>query len=80
MAAGLTYEKIFEQISHWHEHEIHDRIGEILGYDTWRLGSPYYKEGRPENEEIDLLITFPTQEDYEKCADAIAAVLKRTPE
>ena len=75
----MIYKKVFEKISHWHEHEIHDRISVILGYDTWELGSPYYKEGRSENEEIDLLIKFSCREDYEKCVATIVEILSKEP-
>ena len=74
------YRKVFEKISHWHEHEIHDHITGILGYDTWMLGSAIYVKGRQENEEIDLLIEFPCREDYEKCVAVIVAILEKQPE
>ncbi len=75
-----VYKKVFEKISHWHEHEIHDRISAILGIDTWKIAIPYYNANCKENEEIDLLINFPSREDYEKCVATIVEALSLKPE
>lgn len=70
----MTYPKVINRISHWHEHEIHDRISEILGFDTWTIGRAVYVPGRERSEEIDLHLDFPTREDYEKCVATIIEV------
>lgn len=70
----MSYKKVITRISHWHEHEIHDRISEILGFDTWTIGRPIYVDGRATSEEIDLHMEFPTREDYERCVSVIIEV------
>jgi hypothetical protein len=67
----MSYKKVISRISHWHEHEIHDRMSEILGYSTWRLGKPMYVNGRQSHEELDLHLEFDSREDYERCVAAI---------
>ncbi len=68
----MTYKRVIENISHWHEHEIHDRISPILGYDTWKIGTAYYKANAGDT--LDLLLEFRSFEEYEQCVAAIVAV------
>jgi hypothetical protein len=75
----MSYLKVINRISHWHEHEIHDRISEILGFDTWTIGTPRYFNDRERDEEIDLTLEFSCQEDYERCVAVIIEVRNLTP-
>ena len=74
----MSYKKVINRISHWHEHEIHDRISEILGFNSWEIGTPRYVRSDP-SEEIDLTLDFPTREDYERCVAAIIEVRNMDP-
>ncbi len=72
---SMTYKKVVENITHWHEHEIHDRISAILGYDTWKIGTAFYVD----IDTINLLLEFPSREDYERCVAAIVEVCGTVP-
>ncbi len=74
------YVKVFKDITHWHEHEIHGRISAVLGINTWeisnaKLADPHTRDGY----HLDLTINFPTREDYERCVSTIIAVLQMEP-
>jgi hypothetical protein len=75
----MSYKRVINRISHWHEHEIHDRITPILGFDSWTIGKPVYVNGRDKDEEIDLTLDFPTREDYERCVAVIVEVRNQVP-
>lgn len=73
---GLWHSVTIQNITHWHEHEIHDRIGKILGYDTWERSKSW---GHRHDNNVTLTIDFRSEEDYLLCKQAIDEACAMTP-